>query len=820
MKRAIWLTLGVLMASAASWAQSVVGVTVGLSLPGPVYYVDGQAFNTQQVFLWPVGSKHTLQFLVSVNAQGTDLPYQSANGDVARWTFSGWSENTGLLAPQGATAQTITATTALTSIIGNVTLAIPIQIKFANDPAVDGCNTPAAPGNPPASPTVYGIVYMDGVCFATTTTTYVPAGVHNFNAFPYPGYVFTGWLVPGYPPDSYLFSYTINSAQTITADFQPAKRVKFVTNPPGLSVYVDHTLIATPPSFPTSILPSGSYDPVNCTPDYTRLPPNAPLGYKPLCTGEFDFLPGSTHQLAAPVSQQDAAAKYWVFQSFSNGLGQNSNYVVDNKLNVADVVTANFVPGVLSTIITNPSGLALSVDGRTNWPSYNFIWGEGQTHTVSAPAIDTDSNGRQWQFMGWTDKGDATHSITVPVGSQGLAVSASYQQLGQVQVTSNPPGLNLTVDGKTCTTPCTYNKASGSTLAVSVPASIPVTSVSRYDLDGVTGATGNTATVTFNQGVQVVTATYHTSYLLATGSTPSASATFQLTPSSPDSFFPAGTAVTVTAVAKGGFKFSRWNGDLTGTFSTGYLAMTSPHQVTAVLTVVPYIAPTGVQNAAGETPDGSVAPGSIVSIYGSNLAAGLQIGPSNPLAQTIGGVTVTLNDRILPLMFVSPQQINAQIFSDLPDGDYTLVVHLAGQPDVPGQFTIHRDAPALFSQLNPDGTAQVVALHADGSAVNVASPAQSGETVTFFGTGFGPYDQPVVDGFAIPAVGVWNVVDPVSVQVGGQSVQPNSATGVPGVVGITVVQVTLPTVMPAGAPLNLAVTVNGRASSTAPLPVQ
>jgi len=99
---------------------------------------------------------------VSVNPQGTDLPYQSANGDVARWTFGGWAENTGLLSPNGATDQTVTATADLTSLIGNVTLTIPIQIKFANDPAVDGCKNAGAPGNPPVSPTVYGIVYMDG----------------------------------------------------------------------------------------------------------------------------------------------------------------------------------------------------------------------------------------------------------------------------------------------------------------------------------------------------------------------------------------------------------------------------------------------------------------------------------------------------------------------------------------------------------------------------------------------------------------------------------------------------------------------------------
>jgi uncharacterized protein (TIGR03437 family) len=160
------------------------------------------------------------------------------------------------------------------------------------------------------------------------------------------------------------------------------------------------------------------------------------------------------------------------------------------------------------------------------------------------------------------------------------------------------------------------------------------------------------------------------------------------------------------------------------------------------------------------------------------------------------------------------------MLSDLADGNYTLIAHRTGQADVTGQFTVHRDAPALFTQLNPDGTSQVVALHADGSAVTVDSPAQSGETITVFGTGFGPYDQPTVDGFAISSIGVWNVVDPVSVLVGAQVVQPNSAIGAAGLVGITVVQVTLPSGMPPSAPLDLSVTVNGKPSAAARLPIQ
>ena len=70
-------------------AQAVGSVSVGLSLPGPIFYVDGQRYNTQQIFFWPQGSKHTVQFLMTIDGfTGEPLGYQGANGDVARWTFA------------------------------------------------------------------------------------------------------------------------------------------------------------------------------------------------------------------------------------------------------------------------------------------------------------------------------------------------------------------------------------------------------------------------------------------------------------------------------------------------------------------------------------------------------------------------------------------------------------------------------------------------------------------------------------------------------------------------------------------------------------
>jgi uncharacterized protein (TIGR03437 family) len=819
MKRAIWVITVLILASLAASAQSVSTIKIGLSIPGPTYYVDGQAYNTQQVFLWPTGSKHTVQFLVSVDAQGNDLSFQSFNGDVARWVFSGWLENTGLLTPASATAQTITADPSLTSLIGQVSVTYRVTIKFFNDPPNDCGSGVAAPGNPNQDVTRYGIVYVDGAVFCGTADVFLAAGAHNFNAFPYPGYVFAGWMSPNSLPNSPLTQFTISSATQFTANFQPNKRVVFRSAPYGLSIYVDHTLIPTPPTPPTSVLPASSYDPY-CDPDYTRLPPNAPKGFTPLCTGQFDFLPGSVHQIGAPISQQDASSKWWVFQSFSNGLGQNSNYITDSRLDLVDTVTANFVPGVQSSFTTNPGGLPLSVDGRTNWPSYNFIWGEGETHTIAASS-QVPYKSRMYKFVSWSDKGDATHTIAVPTGAQGLSAQAACQILGQVQVMSNPPGLSLTVDGATCTTPCTFDRDSGSKMTISAPASIKIGASSRYDLDGFsTGSASPSQTITFNSDIKVVTVNYHAAYLLLTTTNPANAATFTTVPPSPDGYFADGTQVQVTAVAKDGYKFRRWDGGFSGTFSTAYVTMSSPHGLTAWFDSVPFIPPAGVKNAAGDTPDGTIAPGSIISIYGNNLSDSLQIGPTNPLAQSIGGVTITVADRLLPLIFVSPAQINAQVFSDLPDGVYTLVVHRAGQPDVPGNFTLKRNSPGLFTNTTPDGLTYIAATHQDGSAISPDNPAKLGETITAYGTGFGPYDHKIVDGFITPSGDTWNVADPVSVQAAGLTLQPQFAGAAAGMVGITIVQVKLTPDMPTLAPIEFAVIVNGAESNSANLPVQ
>src|SRR5206468_11954721 len=80
----------------------------------------------------------------------------------------------------------------------------------------------------------------------------------------------------------------------------------------------------------------------------------------------------------------------------------------------------------------------------------------------------------------------------------------------------------------------------------------------------------------------------------------------------------------------------------------------------------PTISPQGVDNAAGPSYAGApVAAGSIVSIYGANLASsrpgqGIKA-EAFPLPLNLGGTQVLMNGITAPLYYADSAQINAQV---------------------------------------------------------------------------------------------------------------------------------------------------------------
>jgi uncharacterized protein (TIGR03437 family) len=326
----------------------------------------------------------------------------------------------------------------------------------------------------------------------------------------------------------------------------------------------------------------------------------------------------------------------------------------------------------------------------------------------------------------------------------------------------------------------------------------------------------NTIVVSIGDHAQILTASYQAFYKLSTSSQPANQAAFTLLPSSADGFYADGTQISVTAVPQNGFRFKQWAGDLSGTSLTSSVTISAPRSAVAIMDGFPFVS--AVKNAAGDTPSGTVGPGSDIAIQGVNLAAGVLTPPDGQPSQAIDDVDVTLNDRLLALFYVSPQQINAQLFSDLADGDYTLIVHRTGQPDAGKTFTVRKNSPGLFQWYPAQGDPTVAAFRENGTMLTADNPAALNETISIYGTGFGLYDRPLTDGFPTPD-GDWNLVDPIQVTVDGQTYTPVSARAANGLAGMAVLRVKLTGALPSGL-INIKVTVNNVDSNTSKLPVK
>jgi hypothetical protein len=120
--------------------------------------------------------------------------------------------------------------------------------------------------------------------------------------------------------------------------------------------------------------------------------------------------------------------------------------------------------------------MSFTVDGKSNWPSNNFIWGVGETHSLQAPAQQTDSQGRIWAFASWSNGGSAAQILTVPASAAdtGMRLVATYSPVGQLTVNSSLSGLTVTVDGANCSTPCSIQRPVGTQVHVGAPASVPL----------------------------------------------------------------------------------------------------------------------------------------------------------------------------------------------------------------------------------------------------------------------------------------------------------------------------------------------------------
>ncbi len=229
------------------------------------------------------------------------------------------------------------------------------------------------------------------------------------------------------------------------------------------------------------------------------------------------------------------------------------------------------------------------------------------------------------------------------------------------------------------------------------------------------------------------------------------------------------------------------------------------------LTTPPILSAAGVVNAASFTT--ALAPGSLISVFGRKLATEEAFAARLPLPVELGGASVTLNGRTLPLLFVSRTQINAQLPFDV-QGTATLRVSSAGGSGET-TITLADAAPAIFVL----GRDQPAVAHASGTLVTEASPARPGETVAVFLTGIGRPDGDIAAGTPAPAAPLLNARGPIEAQIGALTVTPQFCGLAPGFAGLYQCNVPLPSGLLAGG-YALRMVVRGVRSNTVNLVVR
>jgi uncharacterized protein (TIGR03437 family) len=235
----------------------------------------------------------------------------------------------------------------------------------------------------------------------------------------------------------------------------------------------------------------------------------------------------------------------------------------------------------------------------------------------------------------------------------------------------------------------------------------------------------------------------------------------------------------------------------------------------------PSVAGGGVVNAASfKTP---VAPGSLVSIFGTNLATKLAQADSIPLSKSLGGVTVQFvngsNSINAPLLFVfgpgASSQINCQVpWNIVPEGasqDVNVVVTVDGTSSAPVAVPIGPVSPGVFATP----ALQAIAVNLDGTLAQPAGsisgltthPAKVGDTIIVYATGLGAVDIPVDDG-AASLDKLRNTKTKPTVLIGGVSANVPFSGLSPQFVGVNQLNIVIPDI-PAGDKVSLQIQMGG-----------
>ena len=196
-----------------------------------------------------------------------------------------------------------------------------------------------------------------------------------------------------------------------------------------------------------------------------------------------------------------------------------------------------------------------------------------------------------------------------------------------------------------------------------------------------------------------------------------------------------------------------------------------------------------------------IASGGLVSIFGENLSEVDASASGTPLPLSLGGACVTVNGLSLPLLYVSDNQINAQM-SFAAGGSVAAIVRTnSGISDI-FLANVLGSAPAIFKVQGPEEKLFAAVFRLENNLLaTLSNPIRRNEVAIAFTTGLGPVTPLLLDGNAAPSNPLATSLAIPAVSVGGVSAEVLYSGLAPGFVGLYQINF----IVPWGAPLGLQV---------------
>jgi uncharacterized protein (TIGR03437 family) len=233
----------------------------------------------------------------------------------------------------------------------------------------------------------------------------------------------------------------------------------------------------------------------------------------------------------------------------------------------------------------------------------------------------------------------------------------------------------------------------------------------------------------------------------------------------------------------------------------------------------PVMLPGGVLNAASYLPSAPLAPGTMVAIFGSNLANGTTPAPTLPLGTQLSGTLVIIGGEPAPLLYAGQGQINAIIPYGLPVNTNTQVIVQQGNAYTsPQSITLAAANPGIFTTTS-SGSGQGVIFRPDGQYAESGTPAQAGDEIVIYAVGLGETTPPATAGQAATASPLLKVASAVSLTIGGQNARVDFAGLAPGFAELYQINAAVPAGV-SGNSVPVVLTVAGQPSRTVTMAVQ